>query len=166
MGTSAGGSLSLLMALTKDDDLPGDPSLAKYPARARCAVAWFGATDFTQKDLPQTCGAVKLALKVPILFKSPPGDDMHECEVVSPVWYMKRNALKPPMLLVHGDSDQTAPAAAIGLDAQRGREAGCAGDVHLCEKRRAWLAPVKGPISPTKDEINKLTLKFILENNR
>ena len=166
MGTSAGGSLSLLLPLTKDDDLPGDPLLAKYPSRAKCAVAWFGATDFTQRDLLQDVGAAKVEQKTPILFKSAPGADMHECELVSPVWYMKRNAVKPPLLLVHGDSDQTAPPRQSAWMHSEALKLGVPVTFISVKNAGHGFKEAKGAISPTKDEINKLTLKFILENNR
>lgn len=166
MGSSAGGSLSLLMPLTRDDDLPGDPLLAKYPSRAKCAVAWYGATDFTQKDLLQDVGAAKVEQKAPILFKSRPGADMHECELVSPVWYMKRNGLRPPLLLVHGDSDQLAPPRQSAWMYSEAQKLGVPVTFVSVKNAGHNFKEVKGLISPTKAEINKLTVSFIVENNR
>jgi acetyl esterase/lipase len=166
MGTSAGGSLSLLQALTKDDDLPGDPQLAAYPSRAKCAVAWFGATDFANPDLRADVGAARVQQKTPVLFKSQPGDDMHEAEVVSPVWYMKRNGLKPPMLLVHGDRDQTAPIRQSAWMDEQAKKLGVPVTFVTVKNAGHGFKEAGAPISPSRDEINTTTLNFILKNNR
>lgn len=166
MGTSAGGSLALLQSLTNKDDLPGDPQLAGYEARARCAVAWFGPTDFTAPELWGEVSPLKIAIQMPILFKVGPEVNLREYEIASPVWYMKRNGLKPPMLLVHGERDSTTPMQHSAWMDEQARKLGVPLTFVRVRNAEHGFREAGGPTSPSRKEINRLTLNFLLENNQ
>lgn len=166
MGTSAGGSLALLQSLTEKDDLPGDPRLAGYEARARCAVAWFGPTDFTATESWAGLSPLKVAIQMPVLFRVGPAVNLHEYEIVSPVWYMKHNGLKPPMLLVHGERDSTTPMQQSAWMDEEARKLGVPLTFVRVRNAEHGFREAGGPISPSRKEINQLTLNFLVENNQ
>lgn len=166
LGSSAGGSLSLLQALTKDSDLPGDPQLAACSARAKCAVAWYGATDFTAPGFREQVGAARIEQRTPVLFKSKPEENLREYEDVSPVCYMQRNGLKPPILLVHGDHDLTAPIQQSAWMDQQAKKLGVPVTFITVKNAGHNFKAISGPISPSRSEINRLTTQFILDNNK
>jgi acetyl esterase/lipase len=166
MGTSAGGSLSLLQVLTKDTDLPGDSQLAGVACRAKCAVAWFGATDFTNPQLREDISPARIQQRTPVLFKKLPNEDMREYEINSPVWYMKRNGFKPPILLAHGEQDPVVPIRQSTSMVEEAQKLAVPVTMLLVKNAAHGFKEVGGPIAPSREEINKRTLNFILENNR
>ena len=166
MGTSAGGSLALLLPLTKDDDLPGDAALAKQPAHVTCAVSWFGCTDFSQLDLIKEFQSQKVSQRLPMLFTSAPDKIRRECELVSPAWYLRRDSAKVPLLLVHGENDSTVPLSqSTWLDGEA-RKLGAPVELLVVKKAGHGFKDVPGPISPSRDEINRRARAFILEHNK
>ena len=61
-GSSAGGHLSLVTALGKPRDFPGDPALAGYdPPALRGEVAFYPATDFSDASLESSASFVQPA---------------------------------------------------------------------------------------------------------
>lgn len=166
MGASAGGSLALLLPLTKDDDLRGDAELAKQPSHVTCAVSWFGCTDFSQLDLVKEFHAQKVSQRMPVLFTSASDKILRECELVSPAWYLKRDAAKVPLLLVHGENDATVPLSqSTWLDGEA-RKLGAPVTLVVVKKAGHGFKDAPGPISPARDEINRRTREFVLEHNK
>lgn len=164
MGTSAGGSLAMIQPLTQDADLPGDPDLAKVPVAVKCAVSWFGCTDFTKME---GFREQKVQDRGPVLFKGSAEADKHEREIVSPVYYMLQAKGKTPVLLVHGDSDQTVPQPqSIWMNDEAKRIGFPIEFVNVKNAGHGFQDTGKGPISPSMQDIYKLTLDFILKNNK
>lgn len=163
LGSSAGGGLALLMPLTRDSDLPGDPQLVKFPSAVKCAVSWFGCTDFTKSlDEFNRGGEKKHILFNPA---SDPGDT-RQYDLVSPVWYMRRAADKTPILLVHGASDPVVPHSQSVWMNEEARRIGFPVEFISVKNMRHGFQPAgNGPMQPGLADIWKRTLEFILKNN-
>ena len=161
IGSSAGGGLALMMALAQVGDLPGDPELAKYPARARATVSWFGITDFLKAKREASRSEENFAA----LFDSAQAGD-RQYEIVSPVWHLRRRSDKIPVFLVHGDGDKTVPfEQALWMKAEADRLGWPVEFMPIKNMRHGFQATGTGEITPPLAEIWKRTRDFILQNN-
>ncbi len=99
-GGSAGGHLSLMMALMEPDELDSaGPPISNW---FRCVYAKNGPTDFTQAEMGS-----EPALKT---FMGGQYADMPEAyREASPLTYVSADA--PPVLMIHGTEDHTVPYA-------------------------------------------------------
>lgn len=161
-GQSAGGHLGQLLAFTKDDDLIGDTKLKSYSSTVKCAVSWYGLTDFSQPD------AIDLFRGSEMLFFTPgPVGGVDKRDVISPVWYMKKNGFKPNLFLAQGDSDTVVPPSqAVWMDSQA-RLLNVPEQLLMVKNAEHMFKSANGqPIVPSKDVINQMTLDFILVNNQ
>ena len=106
---SSGGHLSLMVGLTGDDGTPDakDP-VERVSSRVQSIVAWFPPTDLINWG---TEDGYKLIETVrPNLFKEMFGaitDLTAQLKSVSPLYFVTSD--DPPLLLIHGDKDQTVP---------------------------------------------------------
>jgi len=161
IGSSAGGSLALMLALAQDGDLLGDPELAKTIAFAHTAISWFGVTDFLKAKREASRSEDHFAA---LFDTSQEGDRQYE--IVSPVWNMLKRTDKVPLLLVHGDGDKTVPfEQSVWMDAEAKRIGFPVQFVPVKNMRHGFQPTGKGDITPPLSEIWKLTLEFILKNN-
>jgi acetyl esterase/lipase len=109
-GGSAGGHLSLYMALHDDKANPGsDDPVARQSTRVACAVGWAGPTDWTLLDSVEH----KHPAYRQLIGYEPgtPADkmDAEKKTSVSPITFA--SADDPPVLIVHGTADVIVPMA-------------------------------------------------------
>lgn len=106
---SSGGHLALMVGLTGDDGNPDakDP-VERVSSRVQSIVAWFPPVDLINWGAPD---GYKIIEQVrPTLFKEMFGEitDLQvQLKSVSPIYFVTPD--DPPLLLIHGDKDQTVP---------------------------------------------------------
>ncbi len=117
-GGSAGGYLSLMAGVSGDAPLLDDLSLgnAAYSSRIQALVDWFGPTDFLQMDAQLAASDLAPAPQFAHNGATSPeslilGATITEIpdlvRAASPLTYL--SAAAPPMLIQHGDRDDTVP---------------------------------------------------------
>jgi acetyl esterase/lipase len=157
-GSSAGGHLVSLMGTADDDDGLEGPGLEGISSRIQAVVDHFGPTDITVQG-----GAVSdWGLQTITDFL---GCDPRLCPEVaraaSPVAYV--TADDPPILVLHGEKDQTVPFQQGAIFAEALRLAGnaCA----LIKVKNAGHGftptPAGADISPTREYLQFLTVSHI-----
>lgn len=103
LGGSAGGHLTLMLALTGDDgdESAKDPVL-RVSSRVACGVALFPPTDLRKwtTDPPAAVAAIP-GLRPPLDFDAELEDD------VSPILHVTSD--DAPVMMIHGDQDQLVP---------------------------------------------------------
>ena len=161
IGSSAGGGIALVLAMSEDVDLPGDSELAKFSAPVKCAVSWFGPTDM--RDMGKSRPGRDRSQAI---FTVANRNDPHQTEIISPMWYMEKRKDKVATLLVHGDSDITVlQSQSIAMKAAGDRLGFPVEYLPVTNMRHGFNGTDKGPITPALDDIWKTTVAFILKNN-
>jgi acetyl esterase/lipase len=126
IGSSAGGHLVELLGLVPPEaGLEGDGPYRDRSSAVQAVVSFCGPSDLTAFTKAVQAGG---ASAVRQLLAGPPATYIDRARVASPVTYVSRHA--PPMLLVHGNGDETVPVAQSKLLAAKLRRAG-AKDVSL-----------------------------------
>jgi len=126
VGSSAGGHLVELLGLTtRADGLEGDGPYQGQSSAVQAVVSFCGPSDMTVFVRAMQAGG---ASAVRQLLAGPPGTLPERARAASPVTYVSRQA--PPMLLIHGDRDETVPVTQSKALAAELRRAG-ARDVTL-----------------------------------
>ena len=183
MGGSAGGSLALVCALSKDTDLPGAPELKDTPSPVRAGVSWFGMSDFVPVYLSQQSDPAHTALTDEIMKYQAAGHTprfqdkspvfpvhatLHDYEIVSPVWYMHRRIEDPrPVITLQGNCDVTVPVY-FGFHMQSEADAIHYPHTFVCVTNAGHgFQQVKdGVMVPGRDEIDRITRNFIISNSK
>jgi len=161
IGSSAGGGIALVLAISEDVDLPGDPELAKFSAPIKCAVSWFGPTDM--RDMGKSRPGRDRSQAI---FTTANRNDPHQTEIISPMWYMEKRKDKVSALLVHGDRDTTVlQSQSIEMKAAADRLGFPIEYLPVTNMRHGFNGTDKGPITPALDDIWKATVAFILKYN-
>ena len=106
---SSGGHLALMVGMTGDDGNPDskDP-VERVSSRTQAIVSWFPPTDLI--NWGKTDGYSVIQAVRPKLFQEMFGtitDLQAQLKSVSPIYFTTPD--DPPLLLIHGDSDQTVP---------------------------------------------------------
>lgn len=111
MGTSAGGHLALMLALTAGEkDLEGEGNTG-YSSEVQAAISLYGPADlggFAKQDTAE--GSVTRYLWEPYLKKFVGTKEVagrEPIEAASPITYVKPDA--PPILCIHGTEDSVVP---------------------------------------------------------
>ena len=106
---SSGGHLSLMVALTADDgQADSKDAVERISSRVQAIVSWFPPTDLI--NWGSTDGYKMIQQVRPTLFEEIFGtitDLQTQLKSVSPIYHV--SADDPPLLLIHGDKDQTVP---------------------------------------------------------
>lgn len=168
-GDSAGGQIAQMLLLSPSDTLLGDADLYRWDESytLRAGVSWYGPSDFEKTELmnwnddpdfvnrfiPRICGARK-------------GDDcpLGRVREVSPVQYLETNS--PPLLLIHGDGDETIPIKQAYYMKNRANEIGARVEtMYVKNAGHNWkLVEDEMQIEPTKDEIVRATVAFLADH--
>ncbi|MFZ9941030.1 MAG: alpha/beta hydrolase fold domain-containing protein [Luteolibacter sp.] len=105
IGGSAGGHLSLVIALGDPKNYPGDPALADFdPKQLRCEIAHYPATDFTDVSLARPFIGPSHEV---LMFGGPAEQKADIIRLLSPVHLIKKEST--PVYCFHGDKDPTLP---------------------------------------------------------
>lgn len=168
-GDSAGGQIAQMLLLSPSDTLLGDADLYRWDESytLRAGVSWYGPSDFEKTELmnwnddpdfvnrfiPRICGARK-------------ADDcpLGRVREVSPVQYLEPNS--PPLLLIHGDGDETIPIKQAYYMKNRANEIGARVEtMYVKNAGHNWkLVEDEMQIEPTKDEIVRATVAFLADH--
>jgi acetyl esterase/lipase len=149
-GASAGAHLAFLLGTTNAADGLEGPGLEGVSSEVRAAVGWFGPTDLN--DYAQGSPASILDMLTDLL-GCPPPDCPATAAWASPVTYVR--AAGPPILVVHGESDDVVPYRQAEIFAERLRAAGNGGALIKVKNANHGFAPVPGDaeIRPSLAEI-------------
>lgn len=158
-GSSAGGHLSLMTALGKNEDFLGDESLRKINPQFKCVIAYYPLTTFIHPGV-QVKDDNPNSQRAQVLFGGLYEDKKQLAELASPTQYVSPS--NPPILLVHGDKDNTASI----------RNSLLMKELADAKQTGLQLLVVKGGghgfkeenTEPSVSEINKAATEFILKN--
>ena len=165
-GDSAGGHLAQMVLFSPPSSLQGDAELKKYSYKTVAGVSWYGPCDFQDPQLfnhndrenfrdrfgPRIMGG-----------KGKAEDKEARYKEVSPVSYLSKDSA--PLLMIQGDKDTTIPVK----QAYRMQEAlkTIKAPVEILIVKNAghnWRS-VDAPITPTRNEIIKSTIDFLLKHS-
>ncbi len=105
VGGSSGAHLLGLVAMLAEPGIKDDPDpVNRQPATLQCVVLRAGPSDLTQMI---QSGGIGTAAVVSFLDRAPTPDAMALYRAASPLTHV--SASSPPVLLIHGDSDDTVP---------------------------------------------------------
>ncbi|MCX7006198.1 MAG: alpha/beta hydrolase [Kiritimatiellaeota bacterium] len=155
IGGSAGGHLSLVTALGNPKDFPGDPALAGHdPAALRCEVAYYPATDFTDRTLAERF----LGARAERMFGGPPEKKADLIRLLSPVHLIQKGST--PVYCFHGDKDTTLSVENARRLYAKGKAVGA--DIQYTEVKNGSHG-FGTDCTPSVDEICTLAAKFVIE---
>jgi acetyl esterase/lipase len=158
-GGSAGGHLSLMTALGKEADFKGDDALAGTPLDFKCAASCYPLTSLINPDVLKESkfeNPEVLRHVLDGLFSEKP----ELARLLSPTEYLSKNS--PPILLLHGDNDSTLNIKNSTYMVDVAKEKGA--DVELLTVNGAGHSFSGKNISPSMDEINAASARFILSH--
>lgn len=156
-GGSAGGHLSLMTALGRNEDFPGDAALAEYQPSFKCVASYFPLTSLVN---PEVLSGSKfedpevLRHVLDGLFSEKP----QLARLLSPTEYLTKDS--PPILLLHGEKDTTLSIKNSRYMMDVAQEKGA--DVQLLSVKNAGHSFGGKNISPSMEEINAAAAQFIL----
>jgi len=155
IGGSAGGHLSLVTALGNPKDFPGDPALAGHdPASLRCEVAYYPATDFTDRALAERF----LGARAERMFGGPAEKKADVIRLLSPVAQIHKGST--PVYCFHGDKDTTLPVENSRRLYAKGKAVGA--DIQYTEVKNGRHG-FGDDCSPSIDEICTMASRFVIE---
>jgi acetyl esterase/lipase len=157
-GSSAGGHLTLVTALGKDSDFPGDPALDGPTGKIRCVAAFYPLVSFVDAECMKGSNFERPQRMIPLL-----GGLMAEKRELalklSPVELLRADS--PAILVAHGDADKVLPVHnAIAM-----RDAAQAKGVPMeCIISKGAGHGFSGNgVSPTIAEIDQQTVAFFVK---
>lgn len=155
IGGSAGGHLSLVTALGNPKDYVGDPALAGHdPVSLRCEVAYYPATDFTDRTLAERF----LGARAEKMFGGPPEKKADVIRLLSPVALIQKGST--PVYCFHGDKDTTLPVENSRRLYAKGKAVGA--DIQYTEVKDGRHG-FGTDCTPSTDEICTMAAKFVIE---
>ena len=155
IGGSAGGHLSLVTALGDPKDFPGDPALAGHdPVSLRAEVAYYPATDFTDKTLAERF----LGPRAEKMFGGPADKKEDVIRLLSPVCLIQKGST--PVYCFHGDKDTTLPVENSRRLYAKGKEVDA--DIQFTEVKNGKHG-FGTDCTPSIDEICTLAAQFVIE---
>ena len=155
-GGSAGGHLALMTALSQDKEFEGAPELKGINPVFKCVVAYYPMTTFEQPDTLKGSNFEKPESLQHVL-GGLPSDKPELAKKLSPVEYI--SAQMPPVLLIHGEKDNTIPIAQSELFLKAGKKAKA--PVELLSVKGAGHSLGGKKISPSMEEVNEESFDFI-----
>jgi acetyl esterase/lipase len=121
---SSGGHLALMVGVTGDDGNPDSPDpVERVSSRVQSIVAWFPPTDLINWGAEN--GYTMIQKLRPSLFEEMFGtitDLPAQLKSISPIYFVTPD--DPPLLLIHGDKDQTVPVQQSEIMKAKYEEAG------------------------------------------
>jgi len=158
-GGSAGGHLSLMTALGNNRDFIGDESLSGYDPKFVCVASYFPLTSFVKTELLKSRGVEDPNRFIPLL-GGLLSEKLDLARSLSPAELLKKDS--PPILLLHGDKDVSLPIAQSLYMVEVAKTIGA--NVKLLTVKNAGHSFSGTNISPTMDQVNRISADFIIEN--
>lgn len=108
-GSSAGGHLVAMLGVTNDDaTFDTHPVTRKASPKVQAVCNWFGPTDFLRmNDFPGKINHDSPESPESLFIGAPIQENKELVRKANPITYISRS--DPPMLLMHGDKDQSVP---------------------------------------------------------
>ena len=162
-GDSAGGHLAQMLLLSPPESLSGDPELAKYSYETVAGVSWYGPCDFEDEQLfnHNDRKNFKDRFGPRILGKdSNPEDKLKLYREMSPINYLTKDS--PPLLMIQGDKDTTIPVKHAWHIQKKAEELKAPVEVLIVKNAGHNWRKVDADIAPTRDEIIKKTIQFLV----
>ena len=159
-GDSAGGHLAMMVGCADETaGLEGDGGWEEYSSRVQAVCSYFGVSDLVSPY--RELGKVESPVVIQFL-----GGTFSQIlgiyEAASPVEYVSVD--DPPLLLVHGDSDQTVPIYQSEDMYEAYQEAGLEATlIEVTGAGHGFAAVTSSPISPSLDEIEQIVLEFFIK---
>ncbi|MCX6326138.1 MAG: alpha/beta hydrolase [Bacteroidia bacterium] len=158
-GGSAGGHLSLMTALGHNEDFMGDPELKSFDPHFKCVASYFPLTSFMHSELLKGSNFENPQRLIP-MFGGLFDEKKELARLVSPAEYLTKNS--PPILLLHGDSDEVLPYSLSTYFISVAKQNGA--DAKLITVKGAGHSFKGENISPSMSEINLMSADFILSH--
>ncbi len=156
-GGSAGGHLSLLTALGANDDFQGDPDLSTFSPEFSAVASYYPATTLLNPDV--IAGSI---LETPAtmarIIVGTVEEEPELAKLLSPTEHLTSSS--PPILLLHGDNDQTLPISNSLYMMEVAQEIGA--DVQLLTVENGGHSFGGNNISPTMEAINDSSASYML----
>jgi len=166
-GDSAGGHLAMMLLHTKPEILTGDTELEKFSYKTVAGVSWYGPCDFqdiqlfNHDDRPNfndRFGARIMAAD------SKPEDKVTRYKEMSPVNHLTENSA--PLLMIQGNQDTTIPVKQAYRMQEALKTIKAPVEIMIIENAGHNWRSVKAPIKPTREEIVKHTIDFIVRHEK
>jgi len=156
-GGSAGGHLSLMTALGKDEDFLGEPTLVDLALDFKCVASYFPLTSLVNPDV-LAGSKFEDPSKLLHVLDGPFAEKPELARLLSPVEYLTKTS--PPILLLHGEKDSTLSIknSLHMMDIAKDKGA----DVRLLTVKNAGHSFHGKRISPSMEEINETSAKFMI----
>ena len=166
-GDSAGGHLAMMLLHSPPSSLTGDEELKKFSYETVAGVSWYGPCDFqdvqlfNHDDRPNfrdRFGARIVPKNSKLEGKAALYKEM------SPVSYLQEGSA--PLLMIQGDRDTTIPVKQAHRMQEALKTINAPVEVMLIKNAGHNWRSVDSPISPTRAEIVKSTVNFILKHQK
>lgn len=158
-GSSAGGHLTLVTALGKDEDYPCEPSIDGPDYTIRCVASYYPQVSFTDRSL-MTVGNFRRPQRLVPLLGGPLEEKRELARLLSPIDLV--NPDSPAIFLAHGDADEVLSVEnAIAME-KEARENGV--PVECVISKGAGHGFSGTNIDPSLEEIASRTLTFLLRH--
>ena len=107
-GSSAGGHLVAMMGLTHDEKVFETNGHSEYSSAVQAVCNWFGPTDFLRmNDFKGRIDHDAPGSQESELIGAPIQENKDKVAAANPIAYVSKN--DPPMLIMHGEKDQSVP---------------------------------------------------------
>jgi acetyl esterase/lipase len=154
-GSSAGGHLAELVATAGESaGLEGNGGLQGVSSKVQVVVSYFGVSDFT-REFPQDTAAV-----IQKFLRGPEKEKRDIYRKASPIFYISEG--DPPLLLVHGEEDDTVPFEQSVRMADAYRRAGLTVEfIHVQNADHDFRSAGDRPVTPSVETIHAKTVEFL-----
>lgn len=164
-GDSAGGHLAQMVLLSPPNSLSGDPELAKYTYNTVGGVSWYGPCDF--QDMRCFNYEEKEPSRDRFLgrimgSKFNPKERRQRYREMSPVSYLTKAS--PALLMCQGDKDTTIPVKQAYRMQEALKTIKAPVEVLIVKNAGHNWRPVDGVVTPSRDEIIKRTIQFLVDH--
>lgn len=160
-GYSAGGHLAMMVGLVDETvGLEGNGGWQEFSSRVQAVCSFYGPTDFVSRYIEKPVSTHPTHIK----FLGGTMEEKPEIyKAASPINYVTED--DPPLLLVHGELDETVPYSDSKRMYQAYQQAGLEAElVKVSGAGHNFLPAGDSPVSPSIDEIHKMRLDFFIKH--
>ena len=165
-GGSAGGHLAMMVGCADETvGLEGDGGWAELSSRVQAVCSSYGLNNLLEsyKEIEEKRGSVPDNQLLVQFLGCHPAENPDLWNAASPINHV--TADDPPLLLVHGELDQTAPIIKSEQMYEAYQQVGLEVTlVRVSEAGHAFKQETPNPISPSLDEIDQIILDFFIEH--
>ena len=164
-GDSAGGQISQMLLLTSSNSLIGDKTLAKYSYTMTAGVSWYGPTNFEDISLFNHNDRPSFKDRFGPRILKPDTKEEAVLELyreMSPINYLTKNS--PPLLLLQGDSDPTIPVKHAYCMEEKNKDIKAPVTIIIVKNAGHNWRKVGADIKPTRKDIVKATIDFLVSH--